>query len=75
MRKIGCSIQQRLFVGKKWKVSITMIKQDSEICINIIFYTSDLLHLTHTVYGMPNLLCKCVWACTGTILHVSEEDL
>lgn len=52
-----------------------MIKQDSEIYINIIFYTSDLLHLTHTVYGMPNLLCKCVWARTGTILHVSWEDL
>ena len=70
MITIGCCIQQRLFVKRKIKVIVTMKKQSSKNCININFYTYDLLHLMRTTYRIPDFLRAC-GARTSTIVLVS----
>ena len=43
-----------IYVEKKNKVNVTVIKQGSKNRINIAFYKCDLSHLKGTIYRMPN---------------------
>ena len=59
MLTITCCLEQRLFVKRK-KLNNTVIKQGSEINININFDAQDLLCLTFIINSTVDFLCEYV---------------